>query len=322
VRTDVGRGTWVDPSAGRITVRELSRLWLAANTRKRASSVARDESIMRSHVLPKIGSRPLVDVTRADVQSLVDAWADRQAPSTVGRQYSAMRAMFAYAEASDRLQRTPCRGIRLPRVRLVDRPELGADNLEPLAEALGPDQAAMRWVGAVLGLRWAECAGLTVGALDLLGGSLHVQAQLGRDGALGPPKSDAGRRSLASPRWLVDDLAAVLARRGLTAADASALVFTSPDGAPLHYTNWRRRVWRPATKAAGLPALRFHDLRSTAATALVASGADVKTTQARLGHSSSRVTLDLYARATSRADRTAADKVGDYLRPSRSAARP
>jgi len=45
--------------------------------------------------------------------------------------------------------------------------------------------------------------------------------------------------------------------------------------------------------------------------------ANVKTTQTRLGHSSSRVTLDLYARATSGADRTAADAIGDYLRPSR-----
>ena len=91
-------------------------------------------------------------------------------------------------------------------------------------------------------------------------------------------------------------------------------MFVSPDGSPLHYTNWRRRVWRPATIAAGMPALRYHDLRSLAATALVASGADVKTTQARMEHSSSRVTLDLYAKATARADRLAADAAGEYLR--------
>jgi integrase len=225
--------------------------------------------------------------------------------------------MFAYAVDTERLQRTPCRRIRLPHVTLVERPELSADHLDRLAGTLGDDQGTMMWVGAVLGLRFAECAGLTVGDLDLLSGSLHVRHQLNRDRQLGPPKSDAGRRALACPAWLIDDLAAVLARRGLTAADADALVFVSPDGAPLHYSNWRRRVWRPATVAAGMPALRFHDLRSTAATALVAAGTDVKTAQTRLGHSSSRVTLDLYARATVRADRTAADAVGEYLRPSR-----
>jgi len=317
IETDLRRGVWIDPDAGRMTVAELARLWLKANARKRSSSIARDESILRSHVLPLLGSRALASVTRHDVQALVDGWADKHAPSTVGRQYSALRAMFAFAEDTDRLQRTPCRAIRLPHVQLVDRPELSAYDLERLGDALDDDQAAMMWVGAVLGLRWAEAAGVTVGALDLLGGSLHVRAQLGRDGTLGPPKSDAGRRSLACPTWLIDDLAAVLGRKGLTAADADSLVFVSPDGAPLQYTNWRRRVWRPATVAAKMPALRFHDLRSTAATALVASGADVKTTQARLGHSSSRVTLDLYGRATTGADRTAADAVGTYLRPSR-----
>jgi integrase len=228
-----------------------------------------------------------------------------------------MRAMFKYAEDTDRLQRTPCRAIRLPHVRLVDRPELDADHLEALAKALDPDQAAMMWTGAVLGLRWAEAAGLTVSALDSLAGTVHVRYQLDRSGQLMPPKSDAGIRSLSCPSWLIDDLAAVLARRHLTAANTDTLVFVSPDGAPLSYTNWRRRVWRPATTAAKMPALRFHDLRSTAATALVASGADVKTTQTRLGHSSSRVTLDLYARATAKSDRAAADAVGTYLNPSR-----
>ena len=62
--------------------------------------------------------------------------------------------------------------------------------------------------------------------------------------------------------------------------------------------------------------LRF-DLRSMAATALVASGADIKTAQKRLGHSSSRMTLDIYARATGDADRAAADAVGRFLRPDR-----
>jgi integrase len=319
VQTEVGQARWIDPAEGKTTVADLASLWLASNPRKRASTIARDRSILDTHVLPVLGKRPLASVTRHDVQSLVDSWAAEQAPSTVGRQYSALRAMFAYAEDSERLPRTPCRGrIRLPHVTLVERPELSADDLERLAGALDENQATMMWVGVVLGLRWAEVAGLTVGALDLLGGSLQVAHQLTREHrTLGPPKSDAGKRALACPAWLIDDLAAVLARRGLTAADADALVFVSPDGAPLHYSNWRRRVWRPATIAAGMPALRFHDLRSTAATALVAAGTDVKTAQTRLGHSSSRVTLDLYARSTARGDRSAADAVGAYLRPSR-----
>lgn len=280
-----------------------------------ASSRARDLSILNSHVLPVLGARAIGGVTRHDVQALVDGWADHQAPSTVGRQYSCLRALFAYAEATDRLTRSPCRGIRLPRGRLVERPTLGADELERLADVLGEDQAPMMWAGAVLGLRWAEVAGLTVDRLDMLGGKVAIARQLARNGQLEPPKSAAGVRTFAVPAWLLEDLAALLSRRGLTAADGDALVFVSPDGAPLDYTNWRRRTWLPACKAAGLAGLRFHDLRSLAATALVASGADIKTAETRLGHSSSRMTLDLYARATGEADRTAADAVGAFLRP-------
>jgi integrase len=317
VETDLRRGAWIDPDAGKITVAALEREWLEANPRKRASSRARDESILRSHVTPVLGSRAIASVTRHDVQALVDGWAGSQAPSTVGRQYSCLRALFAYAEAADKLSRSPCRGIRLPRGQLVKRPVLSAVELESLAEALGEDQAPMMWVGAVLGLRWAEAAGLTVDRLDMLGGKLTIDRQLARSGLLEPPKSTAGIRTFACPAWLLEDLAALLKRRGLTAADGEALVFVSPDGAPLHYTNWRRRIWLPACEAAGLAGLRFHDLRSLAATALIAAGTDVKTAQTRLGHSSSRMTLDLYARATGEADRTAADAVGSFLRPSR-----
>jgi integrase len=315
VETDIGRGGWVDPRAGRITLAAMLERWLESNGSKRASSRARDRAIIENHLPPALAARVVATISRSDIQALVDSWAGK--PSTVNRQYSTLRAAFAWAEASDVIARTPCRSIRLPKVELVERPTLSAQQLQRLADALGPDQAPFMWLGAVGGLRWAETAGLTVGAIALPAGVVKVSAQLGRDGRLGPPKSAAGRRSLAVPVWLAEDLAAAIARRGLTGADADALVFVDRAGGPLDYTNWRRRTWARATKAAGLPALRFHDLRSMAATALVASGTDIKTAMTRMGHSSPQVTLGIYARATAEADRLAADKIGEILGPSR-----
>jgi integrase len=69
--------------------------------------------------------------------------------------------------------------------------------------------------------------------------------------------------------------------RGLSAADSSALVFANQSGAPSHYSAWRRTRWREARTAAGVPGLRFHDLRSVAAWAVVAASVDVKTAQLR-----------------------------------------
>ena len=82
-----------------------------------------------------------------------------------------------------------------------------------------------------------------------------------------------------------------------------------PEGGPLDYAHWRVRYWLPATRAVGLPWLTFHDLRRANATALVTAGIDLKTAQTRLGHSDPRLTLAVYAQATTAADRDAADRV-------------
>lgn len=113
------------------------------------------------------------------------------------------------------------------------------------------------------------------------------------------------------PVPLVELLAGHLARRALTGAHPDALVFTMPAGGPLLYQNWRVRHWLPACRAAGLEGLGFHDLRRLNATGLVTEGVDVKTVQARLGHSDPRLTLAVYAQATTEADRAAALVLGD-----------
>jgi integrase len=117
-------------------------------------------------------------------------------------------------------------------------------------------------------------------------------------------KTQAGRRpALALPDWLMTMLAEVLAARGISAAEPDAMVFVSPDGTPLHYSNWRIRVWLPARAAAGLPTLNFYDLKHTAGTALLDEGINIKTAQARLGHANPKTTLAFYAQATAQADR-------------------
>ena len=108
-------------------------------------------------------------------------------------------------------------------------------------------------------------------------------------------------------------LAVHLHRRELTVSDTYARLFVSRDGTDLEYSNFRDRNWLPACKKADLPKLTFHDLRRLAATALVAEGVDVKTTQTRLGHSSPQITLALYAQATGTGDRDAARRVGQRL---------
>jgi integrase len=73
------------------------------------------------------------------------------------------------------------------------------------------------------------------------------------------------------------------------------LVFCSTTGTPIRRQNLQRRSFKPLLKKAGLPDIRFHDLRHTFATLTLAKGANVKTVSKMLGHSTIRVTLDVYA---------------------------
>lgn len=200
-QADKSRGDWTDPRLAAVKFGDWAAEWLRSDPSKRPSSLARDESVLRNHLLPALGERPLGAITQREVQGLVSAWSKRSAPRTVSRQYDVLRAVLAAAVQSDLIVRSPCRNIRLPAAGALSRPELTAEGLAAVAESVGPDWEPMVWLGALLGLRWGECAGLRLGRIDFVAHKLAVveQATRARRGVmvLGPPKSDAGRRTMS-----------------------------------------------------------------------------------------------------------------------------
>ena len=322
---DIHRGSWVDPRGGGLTLEQVAAKWLEANPAKRPNTFAMDEIVIRVHLKP-LASRKIRSVTQPDVQALVNAWSGAAAPRTVKRRYGVLAAVFGYAVAADWLARSPCRNINLPSVNSTRRRRLNPEQVAALAEAMDPRYRPMVWLGAVLGWRWEEAAGLRVGALDLLRGTVTVTETNIRDAkgrpVSGQPKSKASGRTISLPSVLGELLAEHMTARGITAADGDRLLFEAPNGGPLRYANWRNRVWLPAVKVTGLEGAGFHDLRRATATAMVAAGVDIKTAQERLGHSDPRLTLAIYAQATSAADRAAAEILGaQFLGASRTARR-
>ena len=202
IEADRLRGIAIDPRNALTKFSVIADKWLASSTTKRTSSLARDKSIVDTHLTPAYGDHAIGSITRSDVQSIVNLWTVKQSPSTVGRQYASLRSIFTYAEAAEFIMRSPCRSIRLPQIPLVDRPLPSPEDLVALEKALGVGDGAFMWCGAVLGLRWSEVAGITVDRLDVLNRSLTVDRQLSRSGELVPPKTRAGTRTLACPTWL------------------------------------------------------------------------------------------------------------------------
>jgi integrase len=126
-----------------------------------------------------------------------------------------------------------------------------------------------------------------------------------------PPKSDAGVRLVPFPDVIVADLRWHLQCFAQDGDDG--LVFTSPTGTPLRHSNFYRRAWLKAVKAAGLSGVHFHDLRHTGNALTADAGASLRELMERMGHSSARAAL-IYLHSTSERQRKLADAVGRQAR--------
>jgi integrase len=165
------------------------------------------------------------------------------------------------------------------------------DEVERLADAAGDDGHAIRLL-AYTGLRFGEMVALRVRRVDFLRRRLIIAesaTEIAGRLEFGRPKTHQ-QRTVPLPAALVD----VLAHR-CEGKRPDELLITMSTGTPLPLRNWRRVVFDPAVRAAGLTDVTPHDLRHTAASLAVASGATVKSVQRMLGHASAAMTLDVYS---------------------------
>ena len=310
-RTDVRRGAWIDPRAGDITFGEWANTYLD-HSQKRPTTAARDENVLHTHFLPQLRAISLSVITPRHVQQIVKTMEKRLAPATVRTNYGVLKAVLNAAVESEVIVRSPCRGIRLAPDTRHERQPLTSQQLASLAEALPAEYQPVVYLGGVLGLRWSEVVGLRVRNLDFFGRTLSVESTLAEVGGHLVPadtKSRAGRRTLAVPGFIMTMLSEHLARRDLDASDGDAYVFVGPAGGPLRASNFRTRIWIPATKRVELSGLTFHGLRHSATSLMVEAGLHPRLIQHRLGHATSRLSMELYAHISDDADRQAAARL-------------
>ncbi|MGH2752278.1 MAG: tyrosine-type recombinase/integrase [Actinomycetota bacterium] len=214
---------------------------------------------------------------------------------TVRKSFNALSQMMRAAVADRRIPLNPCQGVPLPPERHVEQRFLMAREVEALADAIEPRFRALVLLAAYGGLRFGELAGLRRSKLDPVRGRVQVAESLVEaNGQLsfGPPKSKRSLRSVPLPRRIASEAQVHLEQ--YVSIDPDSLVFTGPKGGALRRAGFRRSWWRPAIKAAGLPGLKFHELRHTFVAMWVAAGADPKEVSVRAGHSSVAFTLDRY----------------------------
>lgn len=312
VRADISRGLYVDPDAGRTTVREYGEKW-RANLVHRGTTAERFESAFRLHVDPILGIRHIGAVRPSHIQSWVKNRSAVLAPTTLRVVYGYLSAMFTAAVLDRAIGASPCQGIRLPDVEREDRFIPTPEQVHQLAAALPVPYRAMVYLAAGCGLRQGEAWGLEVDAVNFLRREIRVVQQLvqpsGRPPYLGPPKTATSRRTVEMGTVVGEALAyhfEVAPARAVEILDATdprrlvrreaKLLFVNTVGDPLR----RGYAWsKPWDVAIGsVPEVPddfgYHGLRHYFATLLIHAGASVKTVQLALGHSKPSITLDMY----------------------------
>lgn len=280
-------GTYVSRDHGRVLVGELLPVWEGTLAHLRPSTLAATTSDVRATIGPYWEDRVLADITRADVQEWVTGMG--KAARTVDTIYGRFRSFLNWCVDDGRIAVSPCRNINLPAGHKREHVFLTVEEVHSLAAAIGQPYSTLVWFLATTGLRFGEAAELRWKdvAVDRqrVTVSRSVTDAAGRM-VIGPPKSGKAR---TVP--LTEFVAAQL-----TPAGRDELVFVTARGLQLRSSNFKRRVYDPAVVRAGLPAgLWVHDLRHTAASLAVHSGASVKTVQRMLGHASAALTLDIYS---------------------------
>jgi integrase len=285
------RGEWTDPVLARILVAEWGERWLESKATLKASTRADYRSLWEVCIRPTWGTVRLCDVSHQDVATWVAQLSTRVGASRCSKAAILFSGMLAAAVRDQRLSRNPADGVSLPRLKPKPQRFLNHTQLQALADQAGPYKVMVLVLG-LTGLRFGECVALKVADVDLLRRRLLVSQSMSEvNGKLewSTPKTHQSRE-VPIGRHLADLLAVEIA--GKTPQD---LLFGSPEGEPLRLSNWRRRVWDPAVAAIGQTGLTPHDLRHTAASLAISSGANVKHVQRMLGHASAAMTLDVYA---------------------------
>ena len=278
------------------------------------------------NIKPYLGDKPVGKVTREDVQKLYrelqkngrkelhPEYGYQLSGATIRRIHGVFHQAMEAAVRENLIARNPTEGITLPKKKTAPKQILSDTQLERFLEEIRADSVwhDFFYTELTTGLRRGEICGLMWSDFDETHGTLSIRRTLHtqRGGRLvtGETKTGTGKRTITLP----PSTAGLLAQR--KKHSYSQWIFpnplqpeqpTSPNAAYNHL--------KTLLKRAGLPSIRFHDLRHTFATHALASGVDAKTLSGILGHTQASFTLDTYTHVTGDMQKRASEIVGNFM---------
>lgn len=313
----------------RLTVAAFLADWLERRKARVRASTHKRNGEQLAHIIKTLGKVRLTKLTPAQIEGVnARLLASGLSGTSVAHINTVFNGAMKDAVKKRILAINPCDAVDAPRATTEEIHPLDSDQANAFLMAARDDRFEALFILALrTGMRRGEMLALKWQDVNLERGTLLVRASLrGRKGGgydFLPPKTKAGRRTIALTPTVIDALKAHRARQGrerlfLGAAwQENGLVFPSTIGTPQDPQNLSRIVFKRVLDKAGLPGeTRLHDLRHTCATLLLSHGTDAKTVSDLLGHSTIAITLQTYGHVLPNMRTRAADMMDAIFAPS------
>jgi integrase len=290
----------------------------------RPTTFERYEQIVRLHIRPVLGKVKLKNLTNTHVRGLYREKLDAGlSPRTVQYVHVTLHKALNQAIADGLIPRNATEAVKPPQVLREEMRPLTAEQVRILFDAAKGDRLEALYILAVTtGLRQGELLGLKWDDIDLEGRTLQVRRTLttAKGGPVpSAPKTKGSRRTVRLSQMALEALTSHLDHQlgeidragGLWCENG--LIFASESGEPLSRQHVTAHRFKPLLKRAGLPEIRFHDLRHTCATLLLSKNVNPKVVSEMLGHASIAITLDTYSHVLPSMQESAAKAMEDAL---------
>jgi integrase len=307
-------------SVDRLTVGSYLNRWLEneVRTNRSASTYANYETTIRLHINPIIGGDQLSKLTPSRIKQFYSA-LERQGRSAKTREsvHGVLHAALEVAVKSEIVTRNAFDAVDRPKAPKPEITPLSLDQAQTFLQAIAEQRLRALYILAIdSGLRQGEMIGLRWEDIDLDAGVIQIRRKIVEvRGKLhvGEPKTASGKRSVTICPMTVDALRLHKARMMQEGRLAGGWVFVGRKGEHVR-RNWLLKSFHKNLTAAGLPIVRFHDLRHTCATLLLEQNTHAKIVQERLGHSKISITLDTYSHVTQSMQQAAATTMQGILK--------
>lgn len=323
VLNEINLGIFVEPS--KITIEQYLTYWLEQSVRPniRPATFVSYEVIVRLHLIAGLGDILLQGLTPQHVEAYKNRkLAEPMAPRSVAYHLTLLRAALDQAVKWNYVQRNVAGLVDKPRVPRYQSARMTVEQAQTLLQALRGDRMEALYILAVAtGMRRGELLGLRWCDVDLDRSVLYIRTTLIRlKGELRfqEPKTEKGKRVVYLPRFAMRALQDHRDRQWVERQHAGPrwqdtdLVFPTTVGTPYEPRNLNRHFDR-LTERAGLPHIRLHDIRHSAASIMEAAGVSLKTLSTILGHSTIGITGDLYVTPYDASQEDAARKMDDIF---------